>query len=406
MLYRYQALDEKGRPAAGTTEAGSPADARSLLLERGIMAYRVEEAAKDRGSAGKKSEASWLSLSGRRLDRLTECTRHLALLLRAGLPISQALGVLSQQAGDRAFRPVLEDVACQVREGKSFDEALSTHPRYFPELYVHVAKAGTQAGELPKVLVELAAYYVRQKKLRDRVVSALTYPALMSMVGLLVLVFLLAFVVPRVTEVLISEHRALPWPTQVLLATSGFVTERWWMVLPGMGLVGLALGRFRKTSFGRRLLDRTLLRLPVLGDLYRKQAVARWAGTMATLLASGIPVAQALAVVRGTAGSVLLAEDIARLEKEVLDGASLSESLKRSPILPASIGFVAGVGEESGELDQVLREVAESFNEEVEVTSGRLTELLNPVLIVVLGLVVGFIVAAILLPITDFSQIH
>lgn len=406
MLYRYEALDRKGRSAAGTTEAGSPADARALLLEQGLMATRVEHAAESRARSGKSGEVSWLNLSGKRLDLLCDSTRHLALLLRAGLPLSQALGILAPQTQDRGFRDVLEDIASQVKEGRAFDEALASHPRHFPELYVHVARAGAQAGELPKVLVELAAYYVRQKKLRDRVVSALTYPALMCLVGLLVLVFLLAFVVPKVTAVLLSEKRVLPWPTEVLLASSGFVTERWWIVLPTAVAAGLGLGQFRRTKAGRRLLDRTLLHIPVLGDLYRKQAVARWAGTMATLLASGIPVAQALAVVRGTAGSVLLAEDVERLEKEVLEGASLSESLKRSRILPASLGFVAGVGEESGELDQVLREVAQSFNEEVEVSSGRLTDLLNPVLIVFLGLLVGFIVAAILLPITDFSQIH
>jgi len=406
MLYRYEALDTRGKRTAGTAEAGSAADARAQLLDRGLMAYNVENAVQERASGRRSGGVSWLSLSGKRLELLCQSTRHLALLLRTGLPLSQGLGILAEQIEDRSFRPVLEEVACQVREGKAIDEALSAYPRYFPDLYVQVVKAGTQAGELPKVLVELAAYYVRQKKLRDRVVSALTYPALMCLVGLFVLVFLLTFVVPKVTEVLLSEKRALPWPTQVLLAVSGFVSDRWWIVLPGLLFLGFGLSQVRRTRAGRKFMDLVAIRLPVIGDLFRKQVVARWAGTMATLLASGIPVAQALGVVRGTAGSVILADDIGRLEREVLDGSSLSESLKRSHVLPRSLGFVAGVGEESGELDQVLAEVADSFNEEVEVSSGRLTELLNPVLIVVLGLVVGFIVAAILLPITDFSQIH
>ncbi len=406
MLYRYEALDRRGKSAVGTTEAGSPADARALLMDRGLMATRVEEAARRRTTQGTGGEVSWLNLSGKRLDLLCDSTRHLALLLRAGLPLSQALGLLAPETQDRVFREVLEDVASQVKEGRAFDEALGSHPRHFPELYVHVARAGTQAGELPKVLIELASYYARQKKLRDRVVSALTYPALMCLVGLLVLSFLLAFVVPKVTAVLLAEKRVLPWPTELLLASSTFVTERWWIVTPVALLLLVSAAQARRTPWGRRLTERGMFRVPVLGDLYRKQAVARWSGTMATLLASGIPVAQALSVVRGTAGSILLADDVGRLEKEVLEGASLSESLKRSRILPSSLGFVAGVGEEAGELDLVLREVASSFNDEVEVTSGRLTDLLNPVLIVVLGLVVGFIVAAILLPITDFSQIH
>jgi len=406
MLYRYVALDSSGKTAAGTAEAGSPADARALLRDRGLMAHTLDEAVRKEGGRGRRGEVSWTNLSGKRLDLLAQAVRHLALLLRAGLPLAQALTVLAHETRDSSFRSVLEDVACRVREGMAIDEALSSHPRYFPELFVHVARAGVQAGELPKVLVEVAAYYARQKKLRDRVVSALTYPALMCLVGALVLVFLLAFVVPRVTEVLLAEKRALPWPTEVLLVVSGFVSQYWYLALGIATMAAMGLGWLRRTTFGRRMIERSLLLVPVLGNLYRHQAVARWSGTMATLLASGIPVAQALGVVRGTAGSVLLAEDIGRIEREVVEGVSFSEAVKRSRILPSSVGFVAGVGEEAGDLDKVLREVADSFNEEVDVTSSRLTDLLNPVLIVVLGLVVGFIVAAILLPITDFSQIR
>jgi general secretion pathway protein F len=268
-----------------------------------------------------------------------------------------------------------------------------------------VVGAGVQAGELPKVLVELAAYYTRQKKLRDRVVSALTYPALMCLVGALVLVFLLTFVVPKVTTVLLEQKRALPWPTEVLLWVSGAITEYWWGLLPAVVVAGFVTLRFFSTERGRRLRDRLLLHIPVLGDLFRKQIVARWAGTMSTLLTSGIPVAQALTVVKGAVGSAALADDIGRIEREVTEGSSLSEALKRSRVLPAAVGFVAGVGEESGDLNLVLREVGDSYNDEVDVAAGRLTDLLNPVLIVFLGIVVGFIVAAILLPITDFSNI-
>ncbi len=404
MLYRYQAVDPAGKVNAGTAEAGSPADARALLRERGLTAYEVSEA-KPEASRGSKGP-SWLSLSGKRLDLLTQATRHLALLLKAGIPLGQALGVLAGQIEDRPFREVLEQAASRVREGAEVDQALAAHPRYFPELYVHVVRAGVQAGELPRVLVELAAYYTRQKKIRDRVVSALTYPALMSMVGLLVLGFLLAFVVPKVTTVLLEQKRSLPWPTEALLAVSGAVTAGWWWMLPLTLLLSLVAARLFSSDRGRRLKDRWILRIPVLGDLFRKQTVARWAGTMSTLLASGIPVAQALGVSRGAAGNVALSEDLERLEKEVVEGASFSEAIKRSRVLPRSVGFVAGVGEESGELQSVLRDVAESYTDEVELAATRLTDLLNPVLIVFLGIVVGFIVAAILLPITDFSNIQ
>jgi len=394
-----------GKVRTGTAEAGSPADARAALRDQGLLAFEMKQALGE-GKEKKASAISWLALSGRWLDLLTQTTRHLALLLRAGVPLGNALGILAQQIEDRSFRETIEQVASRVKEGADVDAALAAHPRYFPDLYVHVVRAGVQAGELPKVLVELAAYYIRQKKLRDRVVSALTYPALMCMVGLFVLTFLLGFVVPKVTSVLLEQKRVLPWPTEVLLWVSGTVTEYWWALLPAGAFTAMIVARLLRTERGRRWRDRVLLRVPILGDLLRKQIVARWAGTMGTLLTSGIPVAQALTVVRGAVGNAALADDVGRLEREVTNGASLSDALKRSRILPPAIGFIAGVGEESGELSEVLREIAESYNEEVDVASGRLTDLLNPVLIVVLGLVVGFIVAGILLPITDFSNIQ
>ncbi len=409
MLYRYDAMDLTGKAASGTAEAGSPADARAQLRDRGLMAFRMEEAVpvpEGGRPARRGGRISWLNLSGRKLDLLSQHTRELALLLRTGVPPVQALGVLAAQVEDAAFRRILEDIASRVREGEALDGAFAAHPGYFTDLYVHVVRAGTQMGELPRVLASLSAYYQRQKKLRDRVVSALTYPALMSLVGLLVLIFLLTFVVPRVTAVLLEQKKSLPWPTEVLLLASGFVTEWWWAALGGVAILGIIARRLLGTDIGQRLADRATLRLPIVGKLFRKQAVARWAGTMSNLLASGIPVAQALSIVRGAVGNRALADEVGRLEKEVLEGSSLSGALKRSRLLPPSVGFMAGVGEEAGDLEGVLREVAQNYDEEVEVVSGRLTEILNPVLVVFLGLIVGFIVAAILLPITDFSKIQ
>lgn len=406
MLYRYHAVDAGGKPATGTTEAGSPADARAALREQGITAYELREATPEKAPRAGGRGVSWLNLSGRRLDLLTHSTRHLALLLKAGVPLGQAVGALAGQTEDRRFREALEHVSSRVKEGMEFHQALSMHPAYFPELYRQVARAGVQAGELPKVLVELGAYYSRQKKIRDRVVSAITYPMLMCGVGVLVLVFLLTFVVPKVTAVLLEQERALPWPTLVLLGVSGWFSQYWWIALPVTFAGILAAFRGLSTERGRRLTDWLMLTVPVLGDLFRKQAVARWAGTMSTLLSSGLPVDRSLSVVRGAVGNVLLAEEVGRLEREVMEGARLSDAMRRSTVLPPTVSFIAAIGEESGELHEVLREIADSYNEEVEIAAGRLTDLLNPVLIVVLGVAVGFIVAAILLPITDFSNIH
>ncbi len=400
MIYKYEAIDETGKAATGTAEAPSLAEARAQLRSRGLLP--VEMAEVDAPEKPRAKGVSWLSLSGHRLDLLARMTRHWALLLRTGLPMADALAALGPQVEDEKFRAVLEELRVKVREGVDVADALAAQPRWFPDLFTHIVRAGVQAGELPKVLVELGVYYTKQKRIRDRVVSALTYPALMCTVGVLVLVFLLSFVVPKVTAILLEQEKALPWPTEVLLAVSGALSKSWWWLVPGFAISVWAGARL----VSRRLRDRLLLRVPVLGNLLRKQATARWAGTMSTLLRSGIPVAQALAVVRGSAGNAALEEDVARLEKEVLDGASLSEALKRSRVLPTSVGYIAAVGEESGELAEVFREVADTYDDEVEVASTRLTDLLNPIIIVFLGLVVGFIVAAILLPITDFSNLN
>jgi len=409
-LYRYEALNGLGKSIRGTLDAGTPAEARASLRDKGLHATKLEHAiasiASKNEANGAAQSINWARLSGHRLDLLAGFSRHLALLLKAGLPLAQSLSVLTEQIEDHRFREIIQDLTVRVKEGASLDEALAVHPKYFPDLYICISRAGAASGNLATLLTELASYYTRQKKLRDRIVSALTYPALMSTIGLSVLVFLMAFVVPKVTAVLLEQKRALPWPTQALLATSNFIQDWWWALIAASTILAWVMSIVLRSESGKRAFDRLLLWLPVIGDLFRKQAVARWADTMSNLLQSGIPVAQSLSVVKGALGNRVLADDVEALEKAIIEGKDLSAALKGSKALPQSIAFAVGVGEESGELARVLRDVAQSYNEEVELVSGRLTDLVNPVLIVFLGLLVGFIVAAILLPITDFSNVQ
>lgn len=407
-LYRYEALNTEGRKVRGTTDAGTPVEARAALRSKGLETVRLESAMRQAARSEKKADggSDWRYWGGSRLDQLATFSRHLSMLLRTGLPLAQALSVLSEQFEDPRFREVIQDLAIRVKEGSSLDQALQAHPRHFPALFLCMARAGAASGSLAQVLSKVAAYYGRQKQLWDRLVSAVTYPILMSLVGLTVLVFLMAFVVPKVTGVLLEQKRVLPWPTDVLLAVSGFLQSWWWAVLLGVLGAGLISRMLLRTGSGRMLFDRMILRIPFFGNLMRKQAVARWADTMSNLLLSGIPVAEALATVRGALGNLALAGEVERMERAIIEGQDLSDALKVSPHFPKSLGFVVGVGEEAGELPQVLDEVARGYNEEVTVQSGRVADALTPVLIVFLGLVVGFIVAAILLPITDFSQIQ
>ncbi len=416
-LYRYEALSADGKKVRGTTNADTAVEARASLRTKGLETVRLEAAAIRAARQAQielhagatltaQSGSDWRYWGGKRLDQLATFSRHLAMLLRTGLPLAQALAVLSEQFEDVRFREVIQDLAIRVKEGSSLDQAMQSHPRYFPPLFLCMSRAGAASGSLAHVLSKVAAYYGRQKKLWDQLVSAVTYPILMSLVGIAVLIFLMAFVVPKVTGVLLEQNRVLPWPTEVLLAVSGFLQGWWWAVLLGLLLMAIVMRGLMRTDAGRMLFDRMLLRIPFFGNLIRKQAVARWADTMSNLLISGIPVAEALKTVRGALGNLALAKEVGRMECAILEGKDLSEALKVSPHFPKALGFVVGVGEEAGELPQVLDEVASGYNEEVTVQSGRVADALTPVLIVFLGIVVGFIVAAILLPITDFSQIQ
>ncbi|MBE7461901.1 MAG: type II secretion system F family protein [Planctomycetes bacterium] len=404
-LFRYLALDAQGRAIQGTTDAGTPAEARAVLRAQGLHATRLDPYLKD---ASQESGAlRWVrSGSGRSLERLAAFSRQMAMLLKAGLPLAQALDVLATQFEERVLRDLARDLAVRVREGAALDEALAAHPDHFPPLFVAIARAGAASGQLGAVLGTLSGFYLRKKRLHDRVVSALTYPALMCAIGGLVLVFLLAYVVPKVTTVLIEQQRALPWPTEALLYVSTSIQEFWWALLLGIGFAAWLVSAVLRSAAGRRALDGLALRIPVAGELLRKQAIAHWADTMGHLLQSGLPVAQSLGIAREAVANRVLAADVQKLEQRVLDGSSLSEALKASAFLPPAVGFAAGVGEESGDLAGVLKEIAESYHEEVNLVSSRLTDLVNPIMIVALGLVVGFIVAAILLPITDFSQVQ
>lgn len=406
-FYRYEALDASGVIIRGTMDAGTPAEARAALRERGFHTRNLEPAVAVTTAKPKESTGAltW-DFTGRRLKLLSEFSRHLAMLLKSGLPLAQSLAVLSDQIENQSFKEVVQDVSTRIRDGASLDEALSAHPRDFPEFYICIARSGAASGNLAHVLANVATYYTRQRALRDKVISALLYPFIMAIVGFIVIVFLMAFVVPRVTAVLIEQRRALPWPTEVLLATSNFVVNWWWVVLAAAVLLALLFRRLAVVPAVQAYLDRLLLTLPIVGNIKKKQAVARWSDTMSNLLASGIPVLQALSVVKNVLDNRVLRNEVETLESAVLNGEDLSAALKSSKYLPRSLGFVVAVGEESGDLPRVLHELAQSYNEEVEITSGRLTEIVNPVMIVFLGLIVGFIVAAILLPITDFSQVQ
>jgi general secretion pathway protein F len=332
-------------------------------------------------------------------------TRQLATLLAAGLPLIDGLTALGEQVERTAVKRVVASVRERIREGGSFAEALAAHPSVFSTLYVNMVRVGEASGTLDRVLASLADFLERQAKMRNAVVGALTYPVLMLAVSLGILVFLVAFVVPKVTAVFADLQQALPWPTRILIATSDVLRAGWWAFALAAIAGGIVLARYARTSEGRRRLDALALRLPIMGRMNRLIALSRFSSTLSTLLAGGVALLTALDIVRHVVRNEVIAEAIDAARERIRQGQSIAEPLRASGMFPPLVTHMIAVGELSGELETMLKRVSETYDHEVETTLGSITSLLSPVMILVMGGVILFIVLAILLPIFEMSQI-
>jgi general secretion pathway protein F len=297
------------------------------------------------------------------------------------------------------------DVRERVSQGVAFSDALGAHPRLFNELYVNMVRAGEASGALDKILFRLADYLHAARRMQSKIVTALTYPIIMLVIGTVVVVALMAFVVPKITDVLLKQKATLPLPTEILMAVSGAVRSYWWLGILAVAAVWFTLNRVRKTKPGRLWMDTMLLRIPVVGPLLRKSAVSRFALTFATLLESGLPVLECVAVVKRVVNNQLIANVLDDVQRKIAEGADIATPMKQSKVFPPVVGYMIAVGEESGRLEELLKRISSAYDEEIEIAAQRLTSLLEPIMIVVLALIVGFIVLSILLPILEIGNV-
>jgi len=299
----------------------------------------------------------------------------------------------------------LSHIREQVTEGTSLADALKSHPRIFSDLYVNMVRAGEASGALDLVLLRLADYTENYAALRDKVRSALTYPTLMAIVGSSILFFLLSYVVPKVTKIFSENKAALPLMTTVLLAISGFLQEYWWLVLGTIIAVVVSIRASTRTPAGRLRYDRYVLSIPYFGKLLKKVALARFARTLSTLLTSGITLMQSLDIVKNVVNNSVLSKAIEDARSSIREGQSIAPPLKRSGLFPAMLIHMIAVGEKSGELEQMLSKAADAYDNEVSSAVSALTSILEPMMILIGGGVVLFIVMAILLPIFELNQL-
>jgi general secretion pathway protein F len=407
-VYAYKGLTTQGRTVSGVLDADSQTGARLSLRRSGIFPTAIDEetAARVEIANSVKTSAQSFGLFERvPVQELALFTRQLATLASAGLPLVECLETLGEQVEHTTLKRVLTHVRQQIREGRSLADAMQAHPRVFSSIYINMIRSGEESGALDAVLSRLADYTEGQARLLRTVQSALTYPILMVLVSCAILTFLLTYVVPQVTRVFSDTGQALPVPTQILIGISSFLANHWWelALLSACGLFGFS--RFLRTTQGRTWWDRLVLRLPWVGRLIQRLNVARVSRTLGTLLASGVPILTALGIVTQLVNNTLLRRALEEARTSVQEGESLTTPLKRSGMFPGLFLQMVAVGERSGELDHMLNRAAEAYDEEVAATLSRLTSILEPLTILVMGGVVLFIVLAILLPIFQLNQL-
>ena len=404
-VYEYTALDLKGKTVTGIIDAESSPAARQKLRTSKIFPVQIRET--DKAVARKESRTL---TPGRLMGRIKPgevamMTRQLATLLNAGFALVPALDTLIPQTKSPAFKRCLAHIKDAIVEGNSFAAALERYPSVFSAVYINMVAAGESSGTLEIVLDRLADITEKQQALKTRIRSALAYPVLMTGIGMLVLFLLMTFIVPSISAIFMDMNQVLPAPTRFLIASSGLFQAYWWVLLVLLIGLGLAFNTFKKTQKGRRIVDRTLLSLPGFGVLARKLAVARFSRTLGSLLENGVTVLSALEIVKNIVGNVLLAEAIERASREVGKGQGLARSLSEGDIFPPLSIQMIQVGEQSGELEAMLNKIADVFENEVEQTVLGMTSLLEPIMILIMGVVVGFIVLSICLPIFEMNQL-
>jgi general secretion pathway protein F len=332
-------------------------------------------------------------------------TRQMGTMLGAGIPMAEMLSAVIDQADSRRMETIFRSVRERITQGVSFGDALAEYPQLFSDLYVNMVKAGEATGQVDVVLKRLAEFLQRQRALQRKVVSALTYPLLMIAIGLLVVSILMTFVVPKITEMLTDTGQTMPLPTRVLIAISDAFKD-YWIVLPlGIAALSVIYNRVYKTKRGELAIDRLKLRLPIVGELLRKSAVARFTRTLSTLLSSGVPAVRSLEIVQTVVGNRIVADATGHIRVRILEGTDIATPLKTTGAFPSVVGYMVAVGEQSGQLEEMLDRIADAYDEEIEVVTERITTVLEPIMIIFLAVVVGYIVWSIVLPILQVGNV-
>lgn len=408
-IYEYVGIDKKGKSVKGLKEADNTKALRLALRNSGIFVTKIKEARVGSSLLPDKvtlqSEVNFKRLFERiNVETLALATRQLATLLQSGVPMLDSLRALIEQVDNQALKRILSQVRADVNEGMSLADAMSKH-RCFSNVYVNMVRAGESSGALELVLERLADFTEGQSRLQSKVIGALVYPMVMVFVAILVVIILMTTVVPKITSMFASAQVQLPLMTRMLIATSSFMSSYWWLLIIMLGLLMWGIYKLLKTPKGRAYWDSLKLRLPVFGPILQMVSIARFSRTLATLLSGGVPLLNTLQIVRNVVSNDALEKAIDNVREAVREGEDIAGPLRRSGQFPPMVTHMIAVGEKSGQLEDMLARVATTYEVRVETRVGMLTSLLEPMMILFMGVTIGGIVGAIMVPIMQMSTI-
>jgi len=412
-MYAFKGVAPSGKHVSGTRDAESPKALRQILRKDGVhvMSFELsrggklakEQNAKKGGLSRDVDLGGWLG--GVKKAEIATFTRQMATLIKAGIPLADTLGALVEQIPNMRFKAPVSEVRAAVNEGSSLADALARHPKLFEELFVSMVRAGEVAGNLDEVLIRLADFLEGSQKLKAKVQSAMIYPLVMLGVGTIIMAVLMIKVIPNITSMFKQQGKTLPINTRMLIAFSDFCLNWWWATALGLAGAFVLFMKWRSSKEGRAITDSITLRLPVLGELARTINVSRFSRTLGTMLASGVPMLRALDTAKQIVANVLIQQSIEEAKRAVTEGESLAVTLKKSGHFPVTMIHMVSVGEKAGQLEQMLGRVADTYDAEIDTKLSRFTALLEPLMLVVMGGGVAFIVFSILQPIMDLGQL-
>lgn len=402
-IYEYRAIDLQGKNTKGLIDADTTQDAFQKLRRQNIFPTDLKP------SAAVKKFSKYLFFQPAKpkakSKEITLLTRQLATLLKAGLPLMQALSTLIDQIEAVQVKKIFIEIREKVKGGMSLSKAISEHPRLFSKLFVHMVRAGEASGSLDLVLLRLAIYMEKKSRQRNKIMSALAYPIFMLLIGIAVVVFLLMYVIPTITGLFIEMQQSLPLPTRLLIQTSDFLKVFWGPLLLIIFILFFSFQKYRNTAEGGLFIDRNLLKIPLIGELLRKIDAARFTQTLGTLIYSGIPILDALGIVKEVIANRVIAKVVDEARHSLQEGEELAVPLKKHKVFSPMVTDMIAIGEKSGQLEEMLTNITENYENEIDMTINSLTSLLEPVIILLMGTIVAFIVLSILLPIFEMNQI-